>query len=419
LLVVEAATSRRANVRVSTAFNKMLLIPGAWVASVTFAPEGVVVGLRRRRRRLVCPCGFPTRACYDRRIRRWRHLDLAASKLWLQAEIRRLRCPSCGVRTEQVPWARPKARHTRDFEDVATWLAQRTDKTAVSDLLRSSWETIDDMVTRVVADHMDAPRLHDLYRIGVDEISYKRGHEYLTIVADHDTGRVVWAAEGRSSEILDQFFAELGEQGREQLVAASMDMGTAYLKSTRESVPHARICIDPFHVMAMINRAVDSVFSKATSTRGELRLDGRAWRRLRTAVRTGRERLRAEQQALMTQMRSTRSELFRAWEIKEAFRDLYRIVKPEDAAAYLDAWFTRVARSRIRPLVDLARRLRRHRDGILAAVELGLSNSRLEGINAKIRVIQRRGYGYHSAPALIAMTHLCCGGITVTLPTKR
>lgn len=405
--------------RVSTAFNRMLAIPGAWVDEVTFGTKQIVVTLRRRARKLRCPCGYTTRARFDRSIRRWRHLDLGACKLFLEAEVRRIDCPLCGVRTEDVPWARPRARHTRDFEDVVTWLCRKTDKTTVSKLMRCSWEAVDGMVTRVVSDHLDERRLDELYRIGVDEISYKRGHEYITIVADHDSGNVVWCAEGRTTEVLQRFFDELGEEGRDRIVAISMDLGHAYAKAARESIPHARICLDPFHVMAFMNRALDSVYSKATSTRGELRLDGRSWRKLRTALRTGQERLREEQRALLAHMRRARSQLFRAWEIKEALRDLYRIVEPHNAAAYLDAWFRRAARSRIKPIVDLVRRMRKHRDGILAAVELGLSNSRLEGINAGIRVAQRRGYGYHSADSLIAMTYLCLGGVALRLPTER
>jgi transposase len=397
----------------------MLAIPGAWVDEVTFGTKQIVVTLRRRARKLRCPCGYTTRARFDRSIRRWRHLDLGACKLFLEAEVRRIDCPLCGVRTEDVPWARPRARHTRDFEDVVTWLCRKTDKTTVSKLMRCSWEAVDGMVTRVVSDHLDERRLDELYRIGVDEISYKRGHEYITIVADHDSGNVVWCAEGRTTEVLQRFFDELGEEGRDRIVAISMDLGHAYAKAARESIPHARICLDPFHVMAFMNRTLDSVYSKATSTRGELRLDGRSWRKLRTALRTGQERLREEQRALLAHMRRARSQLFRAWEIKEALRDLYRIVEPHNAAAYLDAWFRRAARSRIKPIVDLVRRMRKHRDGILAAVELGLSNSRLEGINAGIRVAQRRGYGYHSADSLIAMTYLCLGGVALRLPTER
>jgi transposase len=177
----------------------MLAIPGAYVAAVTFAPEGVVVDLKRRAKRLRCPCGRSTRGVYDRSTRSWRGLDLGATKLVLRAEIRRLDCRACGrVRTEEVPWARPGARFTRDFEDVAAWLAQRMDKTAITRLLRCSWEAVANVVERVVADQLDHSRLEEVYRIGVDEVSYRKGHRYLTVVADHDRdGAVIWAGEGK------------------------------------------------------------------------------------------------------------------------------------------------------------------------------------------------------------------------------
>jgi transposase len=119
--------------------------------------------------------------------------------VWLEADIHRVDCRSCGrVRTEQVPWARPNARHSTDFENVVAWLAQRIDKTSIGRLLRRSWEAADAIVARVVVDHIDDTRLDNLYRIGVDEISYKRGHKCLTIVADQDTGTVVWVGKQRS-----------------------------------------------------------------------------------------------------------------------------------------------------------------------------------------------------------------------------
>jgi hypothetical protein len=126
----------------------MLGIAGATVAGVTFTPAGIVVDLRLRRRKLRCPCGWATRACHARSTRRWRHLDMGGSRLWLQGEVRRLQCRRCRrVRTEQVPWARPGARHSRDFQDVVAWLAQRTDKTTITRMLRVSWEA----VARIVA----------------------------------------------------------------------------------------------------------------------------------------------------------------------------------------------------------------------------------------------------------------------------
>jgi len=159
-------------VRATTAFNRMLGIAGAAVVGVVFTADGIVVDLRLRRRRLRCPCGWTTRACHARSVRRWRHLDLGGSRLWLRAEIRRLECRRCRrVRTEEVPWARPRARHTRDFQDVVAWLAQRTDKTTITRLLRVSWEAVARIVVTVVAEQLDEARLNDLYRIGVDEVS--------------------------------------------------------------------------------------------------------------------------------------------------------------------------------------------------------------------------------------------------------
>ncbi|MDP9823640.1 transposase [Nocardioides massiliensis] len=135
-----------------------------------------MVDLVRRAKRLRCPCGWSTRAVYDRSTRSWRGLDLGAAKLILRAEIRRLSCRRCGrVRTEDVPWARPGARFTRDFEDVVVWLAQRMDQTAITRLLRCSWEAVANIVGRVVADQFDDARLDEVYRIGVDEVSYRKG----------------------------------------------------------------------------------------------------------------------------------------------------------------------------------------------------------------------------------------------------
>jgi transposase len=234
-------------VRATTAFNKMLAIPGANVTGVQFTPTGIVVALRRRARRLRCPCGWSTRAAYDRSTRRWRHLDLGAARLYLQAEIRRLACRRCGrVRTEAVPWAHPGARFSRDFEDVVAWLAQHTDKTTITRLLRCSWEAVAAIVVRVVAAHLDDTRLDDLYRIGVDEVFYRKGHRYLTVVADHDRdGAVVWAGEGKSGATLQQFFDQLGPQRAAQLQAASVDLHGAYAKVTRARAPWRRCAPTP------------------------------------------------------------------------------------------------------------------------------------------------------------------------------
>lgn len=407
--------------RVTTAFNRMLRVPGAWVDEVEFTDGNtVVVHLRRKSVFRVCPCGTKAMARYDRTRRRWRHLDLGSMQLWLEAEIWRLDCRNCGrVRTEEVPWARPGARHSSDLENLIAWLAQRLDKSSISRLLRCSWEAVDLAVRRVVVDHLDTSRFDRLYRIGVDEISYRRGHRYLTIVADHDTGRVVWVAEGRTKQALAEFYEALGAERRAQIEAVSMDMTSIYREATREAVPEAAICLDPFHAMKWVNEALDTVYKTTPRTElAEPAVSTKHWRRTRTALRTGANRLDDDQQTLVRQLRRRRYGLFRAWELKEQFRELYRSVEPGDARAYLKAWCTRALRSRLRPFRNLVKRIRKHFDGLVAAVERKLSNSRLEGINAKIRLINNRAHGHRSVAALSASIYLGLGGIDVPLPTQ-
>jgi transposase len=424
-------------VRVTNAFNKLLAVPGANVVSVTFSPEGVIVGLRHRRRRPICPCGWKGRAVYDRSTRRWRHLDLGASKLFLEVEIRRIHCRRCDrVRTEAVDWARLGARHTRDFEDVVAWLCQHTDKTTVTKLLRTSWETVAGIVTRVVAEHVDHRRLENVYRIGVDEVSYRKGHRYLTVVADHDRdGAVIWAGEGRDHSVLEEFYDLLGEQGCAQLEAVSLDMGGAYKKATDAKAAQARQCVDPFHVIQLANEAIDTARRQAGNlARGnnppEKRPRGRPpagstpspnkprWvKHTRWALLKDPDDPNDNQLEVLHQLRRDRSVLYRCWQLKEGLRDLFRLHRAEDAPEHLDWWLAWACRSRIPAFVTLSRTVRANRERILAAVELGLSNSKLEGLNSNIRLINHRGYGHHSAAALIAMIYLCCGGITIELPT--
>jgi transposase len=404
-------------VRVSTAFNKMLMIPGAWVFSVSFTEQGLVVGIRRRFRRLTCPCGASTRAAYDRSLRRWRHIDVAGMRVYLEAEIRRVSCRACRrVRTEAVPWARPGARHTRDFEDLCAWLCQRTDRTSASRLLRCSWEAVSAIVRRVVADAVDTSRLRGLYRIGVDEISYRR-RTFLTLVVDHDSGNVVWIGEGKRAETLRAFFDELGPEGTAAVEAVSLDDGRAFVTATMQAAPQAQICLDPFHVVRLANDAVEATRRHVLRTsRRRPHGGGPGSRQMRWALRKGADALSPSQRTVLDELRKQRHVLWRAWVLKEELRDLYRIEDPTAAASYMRTWLSRAARSRIPQMVDLARRLRSNFAAIVAAVELGLSNSRLEGTNSKIRLINHRGFGHHSAAALMAMIHLCCGGLQIALP---
>src|SRR5882757_11170507 len=357
-------------------------------------------------------------AVYDRRGRRWRHLDLGIHRLWLVYEIRRLECPDCGVRTEELPWARPGARHTRDFEDTVLWLAQRTDRTSVATLMHCAWETVTAIINRGVAELLDERRLQTLYRIGVDEICYRHPHRYLTIVGDHDTGTVVDIRPGHSEQSLTDFYAAQPDSMLKQIQVVSMDVSKPYISATRSKVPEAIICFDGFHIMQWINRALDRVFSEAAAGPAKVHMSSAQWRTTRWALRTGENKLTDDKRDLVNQIARTNRRIGRAWTLKEQARDLYRIDHPPGSARqYLRRWITAAKRSRINAFVGLAKRLELYFEEVLAAIELGISNALIEGINAKIRLINARGYGHHSAQTLSSMIHLCLGGLDIKLPT--
>ncbi len=311
--------------RVTTAFNRMLRLPGASVTGVAFAREGVVVTVRLRRRRRVCGgCGQVGRlAIHDRRIKRWRHLDLGASRCVIECELRRLWCSACGgPRLEPVPWARTGAPYTRDFEDLVAFLAQQMAKTPIARLLRIAWDSVGDIIARVIGDQLDASRLNALVAIGCDEISYRKGQRYLTCVADHASGAIIWVRPGRNAATLQAFFDELGDRKR-SIRAVSIDMSAGYENAVRAAVPDAEICFDPFHVVKLANEAVNQVrradwnaHAKSTTQTGKW-LKGVRWALLKAP-----ERLTARQQVKLAEVQAANRGLYRAYLLKEELRAL-------------------------------------------------------------------------------------------------
>lgn len=405
--------------RVTTALNRLLALRGASVTGVRLTTEGVFVRVRLRRRRIACSvCGQAYRGMHDRQLRRWRHLDLAGHRCFIEYELRRVDCRDCGVRVEAVAWARPGARHTRDFEDLVAFCAQRMPKNQVQALLRVAWDTVGRIITRVVADRLDERRLEGLVQIGVDEISYRRGHRYLTNVADHATGGIIWSAPGRSGHTLAEFFELLGDRNA-SIRAVSIDMSETYAGTIRRWLPAAEIAFDPFHVIALAGAAVDQVRHEHSQSMGAYVKVGGMWiKHARWALLKAPEKLTDQQRFTLAQIQATNRPVYRAYLLKEQLRALYQLENPTDAPAHLKAWLAWASRSKLKPFVKLARTLRRYRDGILTAIRLGLTNARLEGLHNKIRLLCHRSYGFHTPQALIALIYLCCAGITITPPHK-
>lgn len=404
--------------RVSTAFNRVLGLPGASVIGVRFDREGVIVTVRLRRRRRVCSgCGQLCRATHDTQLCRWRHLDLGAQRCYIVCEVRRVKCPDCGVRMDAVPWAR-SPRFTRDFEDVVAFLAQQMAKTPIAALMRIDWETVGRIVQRVVAERLDPRRLEGLRLIAVDEVSYRRRHRYLTVVADHENGRIVWVRKGRNAATLQAFFAELGER-RATIRAVSIDMSGGYEKAIRQACPDAAVCFDPFHVVHVGADATDQVRRDEWNEHGRSKTSAGRWvKNTRWAMLKAPDRQSLDQLGTLGEIYQRNQRLYRAFLLYHQLRLLYALKDPALAPAHLDAWIGWAARSKLAPFVKAARTLRAHRDGILAAIRLGLSNGRLEGLNSRVRLISHRSFGFHSAAPLIALIYLCCGGITIDLPMR-
>lgn len=444
--------------RVCTAFSRLLRLDGVRVRSVSFEPDRVIVSVALRRRRLVCAhCSYSTRARESVQAHEsvWRHLDLGVWRLEIRATLRRLRCPAHGVHVEGVAFARHGARFTRDFEDLVAWLATKTDKTATCRLTRIDWQTIGRIIERVGNELLDGDRLSDLFEISIDEVAWRKGHRYLTLIGDHRRRCVVWGCEGKGQAAADRFFAELDpddtrrDAGQErpaeaakiqdaapaeadaeeavgeragQLRAVSMDMTGGYAKSVRRHAPQAVICIDNYHVVALATKALDEVRREHWN---ELRAAGdrdaaKQFKDSRWSLLKNPADLTDRQADTLTALHTAGGKIPRAWAMKEMVRAIFAPGLSVDAVDELiDRLLARLSRSRLRPFVRLGRTIRKHRDGILAARRLKLSNARAEALNNKAKLIVRRAYGFHSARAALALIHLTCGLITLTLPHEH
>lgn len=404
-------------------FQHLLALQGVRVTNVEFRLDAFIIFVdvvATGRGRACSRCGRRSRSGgYDSRKKRlWRHLDLGAWEIYLRATIHRFWCRHCrAVVTEQVPWAELGAAFTRDFEDLVAFFVQQTNKTVVGRVMKIAWLTVGNILERTVHRRGIPLERRKLYRIGIDEISYRKHHKYLTIVADHLGGGVVWGGEGKSGETLDAFFDELGEEGRARIELVSLDMSQAYIQKVSERLPGATIVFDPFHVIKLANNAVDEVRrAQVRALKGDAR--ARAIKHTRWLLLSAPENLLPWETEKLSRLAIVNRPLYRAYLLKEALRDLYR--EPLFVAELrLDAWLAWASRSRLAPFVKLARTIRAHRDGILAAIQHGLSNGRLEGLNNRIRLLSHQAFGFHSAGPLLAMVYLCCAGIKIPLPSDR
>jgi transposase len=411
-------------VRENRVWTRLLGLERAAIESVEIDDKGQVVVAVRPHHRERDRCGLCGRRSpgFDRGEgrRRWRALDLGTTLAHLEADAPRVRCPEHGVVVCAVPWARHGSRFTRAFEEQVAWLAVNASASAVAELMRVSWRSVGAICERVAQEAgRDLDLLAGLRRIGIDEISHRKGHRYLTVVVDHDTGRLVWAAPGKDKKTVEAFFEALGPRRTDRLQLVSCDMAPWIEAVLADRCPKAKRCVDPFHVIQLATEALDKVRREVWN---EARRAGRAdaareLKGARFALWKNPENLTARQQSKLSDIERLNRPLYRAYLLKEQLRQIYRL-GPKAAVGLLDRWLAWARRCRLRPFVKLARTIAEQREGIVAAIRHGLSNARVEAINTQIRLIARRAFGFHSPQALISLAMLKLGGLCPPLPGR-
>jgi len=431
-------------VRNASLWRALLCVESTVVEDVEFDDEAqVLVAHVRPRRASRGRCGTcGSRASwYDRGQgrRRWRGLDMGTIQVVLEADAPRVNCPAHGPTVRQVPWARHGAGHTRSFDQQVAWLATQCSKTAITELMRIAWRTVGSIIARVWADiAAEVDAFAGLQRIGIDEISYKRRHKYLTVVVDHDSGRLVWAHPGHQRATVRAFFdaLEASGQGRcAQITHVSADGAEWIADVVADRCPDAIRCADPFHVVGWATEALDAARREAWTnarrgghTRNHGWAHGRratvstgpalALRRARYALWKNPENLTDRQRVKLEWIAKTDPRLYRAYLLKEGLRTVFKL-PVDQAGEALDRWVAWARRCRIESFVTLQRRIVGHRTQILASIAHGLSNGLIESVNTKIRLITRMAFGFANPGPLIALAMLTLGGHRPALPGRQ
>lgn len=399
-------------------------------------------------------CPFCHRRCrhYDQKARQsrtWRSLDFGAILVEIEGWTHRIECPKHGVVTAYVPWAYPGSRFTRDFDLTVGWLAVYLPRSVVSEYMRIDWETVGRCVNRTLNDIEPerSKRLDNLVNIGIDETSYKKGHKYITVIVNHDTNTVVWAAQGHGKGVLTQFYKQLSPEQLSSIRVVTGDGAKWITECVNEFTPDCERCVDPFHVVQWAMEALDEVrrevwreayteftrLSKEHPRKKGRPKDGDPESAMLNAARAkadeiknsayalgkAPENLTENQQNRVTMIAENNNRLYRAYRMKEMLRLLLKIKDTDEAEDALKRWLWWASHSRIDAFKELYLKIKRHREHILNAIRLGMSNARIEATNNKIKLIVRKAYGFRNIQNMLDMVYLVCSDLRVPLPNRK
>jgi transposase len=359
------------------------------------------------------PCPTCARPCgrYDSRHRRWRHLDTCQYQTILVAEVPRISCPDHGVLQVRLPWAEPGSRFTALFEAlVIDWLKEAS-IAAISRLLGLSWTEVDGIMARAVERGLARREARLPKHLGVDETSFQRRHEYVTVLIDQDRGRVTHVADGRGRDVLDEYFGQFSPAQRETIESVAMDMWEGYIRPVQDHVPAAdrKIAFDKFHVAKHLGDAVDKVRRqehKALLAQGLETLKGTKYLWLAHPDSLDETRWSSFQP-----LRTGTLKTARAWAIKELAMSLWHYRSRAWARKAWLRWYAWAIRCRLEPVRRVARMVKRHLDGILNAVVLGVTNAKAEGVNAAIQRIKFNARGFRNRDRFRNAIYFHLGGL--------
>lgn len=365
----------------------------------------------------VGPGPYPCPECqervpgYDRKRRRWRHLDTCQFTTWIQADLPRVSCPTHGVKQIAVPWAEPGSQFTAWFERLAIDLLRECSVKGTAGLLRITWDEAWGLKARAVARGLSRRTQDVMPHLGVDEKAIAKRHRYLTIVADLEHSRVLYLAEDRKQESLDGFWATLAPTQREGIEAIAMDMWEPYVHSTGEHVDAAetKIVFDKFHVVKHLHDAVDRVRRaehRALKQAGDARLTGTKYLWLMRP-----KEMTAEQRALFHTLQRTDLKVARAWTLKERFRQFWDYTYSGAAQKFFARWFWRATHSRLAPMAEVAKLIQRHFSNVLTYLQHGITNAGLEAVNATIQWVKKTARGFRNVEHFKTAIYFHCGGL--------
>ena len=399
---------------VETFIRKLLHLKAHQVTAVEQGPEQVVVRIDRlRHRRLRCGvCRRPCRRIHQvEEARCWRDLSLHRLPLVLHYRPRRVRCPHCGVRREEVPWSRPWARVTNVLARAVAELARHLSWQETARHFQLDWKSVAAVVRRAVEYGLAQRRRRPLHILGIDEVSRRKGHHYLTVVYDLERGALLWVGEDRTEETLTRFFAEVGPRRSATIQVVCLDMWRPYLKAVRDHAPNAQVLFDRFHLVQHLNRAVDEV------RRSEMRrLSGTekaSFKKTRFLLLKNPWNLRTDEKERLSTLVRWNTPIVRAYYLKEAFQLFWDYRQTGRAEEHLRRWMHSALRSRLEPFKEFVRLLRTHLEGVVAWTRLRVSNGALEGMNNKIKLVSHRSFGFRSVRNYTAAIYHCCARLSL------